>query len=218
MNYLMAIIYSIGLSIRYQFRLKIKIKECKKYYSKSLNLAICYVGFSPVTKIDRALGAGKAAFYCCAYDVVTDWRYFNPNDLHIFNKILSKLDHDVRTIALKLYSIEKNEKENLKDNGLERGVIALEFISKLMRVEDYIKTNINFYELGIIMQIVDDVLDIEEDLKFGEMNCLVSNKRDLYLNRLIDYDVHKFIEIFPKSFVLTKVLIAAQNKARILYK
>lgn len=79
-------VYSLGLSIRYQSALKIHLREYKRYFAKSFNLAICYNGFAPTGGLRSAVGAGKAAFYSCAYDVVTDWRKFNQGDFEIFKK------------------------------------------------------------------------------------------------------------------------------------
>lgn len=127
--------------------------------------------------------------------------------------MISRLDRELKEIILKLYTAEQLE-NGLQDDGLERGIMALEFVSKCMDVEEYIRSQINFDKLGIIMQIVDDVLDLEEDQSLGEMNCLLNARKSEYLKLLIEYDVDTFRKVFPRAHVLLKVLGMAQEKAR----
>lgn len=198
------------LSLWYQRTLKIKWKDRKRYWHKSVGLALCYRGFSPWNNWKSLNGAVRAGFYCCAYDVLTDWRHFSESDFQILDKLLLKLDKEPREIALKLYFMEKNN-QPLKNNGLERGVMALQFISKLMGVEEYIKSKTDFEELGTIMQIVDDAEDVEEDKKYGDMNCFFSERKNEYAKKLLNFNILKFKEIFSNSLVLVREITKAQK-------
>jgi hypothetical protein len=202
--------YTFVLSLLYQRTLKIKWKDRKRYWHKNIGLTLCYRGFSPWNNWKSLSGAARAGFYCCAYDVLTDWRHFSESDFEIFKKLFSKLDKELQEIVFKLYSTEKNN-QPLKNDGLERGIIALRFISKLMNVENYIESHTDFEELGTVMQIVDDAEDIEEDKKYGDTNCLFSERKNIYIQKLLDFNVSKFKEIFPNSSVLVKEITKAQR-------
>lgn len=202
--------YAFVLSLLYQRVLKVRWKDRKRYWHKSVGLALCYRGFSPWNNWKSVSGAVKAGFYCCAYDVLTDWRHFSEPDFKILERLLRKLNGDTREIALKLYFIEKNN-QPLKNDGLERGVMALQFISKLMGVEKYIKSKTNLEELGTIMQIVDDAEDMEEDKKYGDINCFFSERKSEYAKKLLNFNVLKFKEIFPNSLFLVNEIIKAQK-------
>jgi hypothetical protein len=137
-------------------------------------------------RVREAWRAGEAAFLCCAYDVVTDWRSFNPAACKAYEAVFRsmKLAPELQMIAIDLY--EKEISGRLEEDGLDRGYIALRFILKMMGCEkdrEVVWGDIN--EIGRLLQIVDDVLDYEQDVESGEMNCLTSGQRNVYLRKLI---------------------------------
>lgn len=173
-------------SVEYARLLKIRGNEWKRYLKKSLSLGLCYAGFSTPGRIREAWRAGEAAFLCCAYDVVTDWRHFDSTARQRFEDILHlmRLEPELQTLAMKLY--EKELFNQLEEDGLDRGYIALRFTLKMMRCEkerEAVWGDVD--EIGRLCQIVDDVLDYEQDIACGDTNCLTSVRRDLYLKQLI---------------------------------
>lgn len=187
-----------------------------RYFIKSTNFALCYIGFSPSKDFYYAFPAGKAAFLCCAYDVITDWRKFNPSYLIKYKAILASIvPTDLVELSLRLYDAEINN--DLQRDGLERGVIALVSVTRLMGVEQTLRDKTNIEELGILLQIVDDVLDYEHDLKNNELNCLMSNNANKYIGMLIekanDTEINR---LFPYGFLLKYVIRTAREKAEFL--
>jgi hypothetical protein len=203
---------SLRMGLRYQSDLEVPISHSIRYWLKCVNLAVCYRGFVVGRSLPAARKAGKAAFLCCAYDVVTDWRNFDSEAFQQFERILrGEAPAPFVDIAVRLY---RQELENrLEDDGLSRGVDALSFVSGLIGSEKHIRQNADFKHVGMILQIVDDVLDFEEDINRKECNCLLSDKDELYLSMLADFDAKYFRTLLPEGFVLHKVIKKAQKKA-----
>lgn len=200
-------------SLEYAHAIGIKRGEWKRYLKKSLSLGLCYAGFSVHGRVREAWRAGEAAFLCCAYDVVTDWRNFNPEARKAYEAVFRsmKLKPELKTIAIDLY--EKEISGRLEEDGLDRGYIALRFILKMMDCEkdrEVIWGDIN--EVGRLLQIVDDVLDYEQDIERGEMNCLTSDGRNVYLRKLIsDFNPVKTKRLFGSG---RSALVIAIERAR----
>lgn len=194
-------------NIRFCWALAIRPAEARRYFAKSFNLALCYYGLSPKFSFTAVTGAAKAAFFCCAYDVVTDWRGFAAPALKRFENILranvSSLDSK---LALDLLGTELANQ--LTHDGLSRGPAALQFVSNLMGL--HIKTE----RMGIFLQIVDDVLDVEDDFEEQQANCLFSERRDNYLQIVVDYPLVELAKSFPNGRVLMTVIRGAKTKAQ----
>ena len=202
-------------SIRYQYNLQIKLKECPRYWLKSINLALCYRGFIPNKSLKASRNAGRAAFYCCAYDVITDWQDYNENGYQWFRRLLTKdVPEHLASIAFRLYEQERSG--GLHFDGLSRGIDALEFVSGLIGSATFIRQNTNLQYLGVVMQIVDDVLDFEEDQRNAELNCLLITveQRRKHLHTLLTFDLDAFRNLFPHARVLCRVIQIAQEKAK----
>ena len=208
---------ALFFSLRHQAALRIKPKERRRYLLKSINLALCYRGFSPSKRLRCARDAGKAAFYCCAYDVVTDWRNYDKSDFQAFKHLLNReVAGNLAVIALRLYEQERNG--SLRLDGLSRGIDALEFVTKLIGSDEYIRHNLDFRNLGVVMQIVDDVLDWEDDQRNGELNCLLTSRsqQTKHLRALLAFDMQRFQRILPHATVLCRVIRSAQRKAHLM--
>lgn len=212
-----AVVTALTYSLRHQARLRITTKECHRYWLKSVNLALCYRGFSPNTNIKSAREAGRAAFYCCAYDVLTDWRKFDQSALVWFHWLLKReVPDDLAEIALKLYQQEYTD--TLQLDGLSRGIDALAFVTGLIGSDKYIKQSLDFQHLGVVMQIVDDVLDVEADRRNGETNCILKSPsiRNNHLRTLLNFDLGHFKRVLPHATVLCNVVRIAQKRARFM--
>lgn len=190
--------------------LDISANERERYLLKSLHFALYFSGFSQTGRVGELMGAARAAFLCCAYDVITDWRKFDPQYLPLFTAYLDRYaTEELKQLALDLY--RKDQNTMLEDDGLERGWIALRFIVELMGIrEQYEQQGIDIRHVGRILQIVDDVLDFEEDRNAGETNCLLSEHKTRYLLDLIESDVNT---LFPPDTPLQVAIAKAREKA-----
>ena len=199
------------MSLRHSRELQIERNERRRYFRKAMHFALYFGGFSHTGKTKEMIGAGKAAFLGCSYDVVTDWRKFDPNGLHIFKKQLEQYaTPPLCDLALELY--DKDKKNIFADDGLERGSIAFRFATEMMQVREKLERNgVNIDETGKVLQIVDDVLDYEEDVEMHETNCLVTPRRGHYLNILASTKIQNH---FAPNTPLTVVIEIARKKAQ----
>lgn len=213
MKYIIAVLVSTIYSCRNLFRLKIKPKEYLRYFKKSINLTICYTGFLEIQTIKKSFNAGKAGFLCCVYDVVTDWRNFDPTYYLVYKKILSAVaQKEIVDLALNLYVKEKNGL--ISPDGLERGEDAFKIITAFTKTEEIFIKRTDLSSLGRILQIGDDVLDFEEDIRYGETNCLATPQKYEYLRHFINTMTDKEIKrLFPRGWFLRLVLIKIRKKA-----
>jgi hypothetical protein len=173
-------------SLQYAGVLEISKGERVRYVKKAIRLALCYAGFGIPWNLSEAWKAGEAAFLSCAYDIVTDWRHFDAKARNAFESVLTDLSgFELRELAMTLY--DKDSKNQLLDDGLERGAIALRFILKTMGCETQREAAWgDLDDLGQLLQIVDDVLDYEDDEAVGDQNCLSTANRAVYLGRLLE--------------------------------
>lgn len=185
-SHIVAALSAFMLSVKYAGVLKISKSERVPYVKKAVRLALCYAGFGTHWNLREAWKAGEAAFLSCAYDIVTDWRHFDKKARGAFEDILTNLSGvELRKLALTLY--DKELKNQLSEDGLERGAIALRFILKTMGCEAQREVTWgDLDDLGELLQIVDDVLDYEDDVAAGDQNCLRTADRDAYLARLLE--------------------------------
>lgn len=185
-SHIVAALSAFIRSVQYAGVLRISKAERVRYLKKAIRLALCYAGFGTPWNLMEAWKAGEAAFLSCAYDVVTDWRHFDEKARSAFESILTDLSRsELRELALTLYDKELNNQ--LLEDGLERGAIALRFILKTMGCETQREASWgDLDDLGQLLQIVDDVFDYEDDTSAGDQNCLRTPKMDVYLGRLLE--------------------------------
>ena len=195
------------------FVLESNPSEIGRYSKKTINLSMCYAGFAQSFSLSQAVGAGHAAFLSCAYDVVTDWG--KPTELQAsYAQILhSKASLGLTRLALGL--LDRDSKGVLLEDGLERGVTALEFVLQMMRVREIFDRKCNIQKLGTNLQIIDDIIDWESDSVKGDDNCLTNtNLRETYLKQIgQDFDSQAIQRLFPYGTVLGLVIKLTQKKA-----
>jgi hypothetical protein len=113
-----------------------------------------------------------ASVCCAAYDVLTDWHGINVSNRKLLAEIVTAVvGSGLAAIALELY--DKEAAESVADDGLERGYDSIRFITGLLGSQHRIEKRFDLKRLGMALQVVDDVLDYEDDLSKGELNCLV---------------------------------------------
>src|ERR1041384_7405499 len=100
-----AAVSAFTLSIRYGHVLGIRGREWNRYLKKSVSLGLCYAGFGSPRQVRQAWKAGEAGFLCSAYDVVTDWRHFDPGARKLFEGIMRAMQLAVglQSLAMNLY-------------------------------------------------------------------------------------------------------------------
>lgn len=207
---LLSAICSSFLSVRYYRHLGIRNHEIVRYFKKSANLGLCYGAFVRPFSMRGCWSAGVAAFLTCAYDVVTDWRAFTEELRGPFEGILRHILPDWATeLTWSLYWLEVHGK--LADDGLERGVITVEVIVGLVGSREAF-LGFGMRRLGLLLQIVDDVLDLEDDTEKEELNCLTTTRRDRHLRYLRD-NMNQLLELFRRDRIMHTVVADAGKKA-----
>lgn len=216
LGYILAVIAAAtGLTdnIRYAHVLQIEPSEYRRYFRKTANISSCYAGFAQRFSLDQARGAGHAAFLTCAYDVVTDWGK-SPSLQNAFASILyARTSPELANMGLDL--LDRDTRGVLADDGLERGVVTLEFLLRMMNVRGVFARKCDIRQIGLNLQIVDDVLDYEDDVVMGDQNCLTNlERRESYLGRLkSDLSDSTLRSVFPYGKVLIYTIKLAQDKA-----
>lgn len=218
-SHIVAALSAFIRSVQYAKVLKISPSEHLRYLKKSIRLGLCYAGFGSPWNLIEAWKAGEAAFLSCAYDVITDWRHFDSKAKSSFESILNDLSQlELRELARTLYYKDLNNQ--LCNDGLERGAIALRFILKTMGCERKREATWgDLTSLGELLQIVDDVFDYEDDLADNEQNCLLTANRAVYLRRLLEElssDSCRKLFGRPSSILVLAIAYARKKGTRLL--
>lgn len=208
-----AISAGVADSLRYVHTLQVNPSELGRYFKKTTNLALCYAGFAQEFSLFQARQAGRAAFLSCAYDVVSDWHKAETLKVSYAGILNSETNPDLANLALDL--LDRDLKGNLLDDGLERGVVAVECILQAMGIRQIFDRKCDIRNLGLNLQIVDDVLDYEDDISLGDQNCLTNPRlREDYLRRLPqDFNDLELHYLFPYGGILTYAIKLARQKA-----
>ncbi len=148
----------------------------------------------------------------CAYDVASDWREEPIEFLEVFSDIV-KEESTPQLAQMAIDLFKKDIDRVLSDDGLERGIIAFKFVIMMMGVEKQFEEKIETEKLGLLLQIVDDILDHEEDTISGDWNCLNTEKKSEYIELLLSIMTdEKLKDLFPNSALLRSVVGKAKQK------
>lgn len=207
-----AALWAMNLGWQFQKDFEISITEIPKYYIKCCRLALCYGGFPKSNQpIKTAIRAGAVGFLCCVYDVATDWHGYSTEGAIALDKVLRELIHpDCHQLAIELYWRDFNNE--LGDDGLERGSMALRFAVDVMNIESQFDGT-SIAEAGALLQIVDDILDFDADRRRGEQNCLLTPRRLVHLKRFSD-NLPQLRRLFSHSPIMRFVLGKAERNAK----
>lgn len=200
---LIAALYAVLLGFRFRRELAISVHELQRYLSKSFNLGLCYGAFVKPPTIRGSVYAGRAAFLCCAYDVVTDWRSFSPYFRERFKRQLQRLVPEW-AVGLTMQLYRSDLEEALQEDGLERGIIAVKLITGVVGSEDSF-SGFGIRRLGLLLQIVDDVIDFEHDVAHEELNCLATSRGTLHL-RFLKENKQQLLHLFRGDLVMRSVI------------
>jgi len=202
---------AVYLGLLFSSRFRIRFGELNRYLRKCLNLGLCYGAFTNKWSVIAAVRAGDAAFLCCVYDVASDWRGFENEPRTQLEKVLHRFAPKSGVdLALDLFEMERTER--LSADGLERGVLALQFVAGLAGSTDKFQ-RYGIDTVGRLLQMIDDILDIEEDIAHDDQNCFLGPRRILYLAELTHFS--PFLEqVFSRSSVMLRVIEKASLKAQ----
>lgn len=207
------------LSMTRQQELGIKtlsITDAKRLIRKTDNLTQCYMGFAQNGSDREWQGAAGAAFLCAAYDLLTDWEPYkhNPDNEAIFSTFVTRIaPTELASMAIALF--QKDREQKLTNDGLERGAVAFRFVIGMMGLESHYAKLIDLDRLGLLLQIADDILDYDDDVRNGDTNCLVSPRRNDYLHMMVfEMDDVLIHQLFPHGGILAMVLKQARARAK----
>lgn len=183
------------------------------YIIKAANLAICFLGYS--------IHSGEAWFRRSAelgvlgsiFDLASDGRHFAPTAVRTFRSVVDAITAgETRRMILDLF--DRKERRQLPAQGLERGVDALRIVLSHLRVEESWPSEAKIYEVGVLCQVVDDLLDVEGDLARGELNFLRHPNSTNYIQMLMAWNYEEQFCNCPHSYALLYAIKKAKNKAK----
>src|SRR3989344_8940869 len=146
-----------------------------RLWRKSLNLFVCFLAFCDNERPEKQLrGAMLSAVLSALYDYETDWIRIENLENSLYMELLKKYvpESAARLSAEHLFLADWQN--NLSQDGLERGSVALAFYHELIAsqwLRQYPADQI--LKFGRALQIVDDLLDLKEDKAEGHTNCLL---------------------------------------------
>src|SRR3989344_8138343 len=146
-----------------------------RLWRKSLNLFVCFLAFCDNERPEKQLrGAMLSAVLSALYDYETDWIRIENLENSLYMELLKRYvpESTARLSAEQLFVADWQN--NLSQDGLERGSVALAFYHELIAsqwLRQYSADQI--IKLGRALQIVDDLLDLTEDKTKGHTNCLL---------------------------------------------
>ena len=181
---------------KYKSDLMITDEENERYTSKSKNLSLMYLWFlDPENYTDEQLDwCVKAGFLSCAYDVCSDWWKWEWFDQKFDTILQGEVSEDLQSLAMDLFN--KDVKNNLKDDWLDRWSVTMQFIWWCTGItnQDFIDMHWMWLdEMWRYLQMVDDIMDVEEDFDELEHNFLW-NKATREKN------LEDFISFFEKQY------------------
>ena len=155
----------------------------RKLFWKSARLFLSLLAFTDRSRPQKQLyRAMNAAELTAVYDFDTDWMPISRlRDSVYLNHLRRYVENvGIRYPAMKLFA--RDLSGTLSPDGLERGSVALTFYIGLIGSDwpkCYSPEKIN--EFGRSLQIIDDATDLVKDRLNGDKNCLLRERRHLYL-------------------------------------
>ncbi len=178
----------IRLLTSYKGEFDIQKHEIQRAVQKAFHLSLLYSDlFSEQFSWKEVYVLSQAGVASTLYDISSDWW----KSLSIYRwKLLFALRElgweEAAKIGIDLF--DKDIEGKLENDGLERGVTTLEYIIASGWTDFLNQMNSStVHTLGFFLQIVDDILDYEEDIKTDDTNCFRSCNADNYVSYYRDY-------------------------------
>lgn len=183
-----------------------------RYAIKAANLSLCFLGFSIHRGREALKRSAQVGMLASLFDLGSDGLHFRPSALAQLQAIVTTtVDHDTAAIIFEL--MERKRARQIQLCGLERGIDALRIITKHLQSEKMWESEAQFREVGILCQVVDDILDYENDLALGDLNFLCFEDPMPYVEKLLTWRFKEQLVASAYPSVLFKVILRAQAKA-----
>lgn len=184
-----------------------------QYCLKAGNLAVCFLGFSVQSGEASYRKSAELGALASLFDLTSDGLGYSSRAVGAFQTAVDAIvDREAQTEIMAV--LETKRQKAFRVEGLERGTSALRFIIKYFGVEHHWRSGREIAEVGILLQIVDDILDMDRDLQIGELNFLTSAAAPSHLSALLNWNYREKLSYAPHSFFLIKVIDGASCKAR----
>lgn len=193
------------------------LADGRRFVRKTVNCALCYVGLGATGSWREAWQAGRASFLSTAFDAATDWRQFDPRAVAAFDRVLTAMVADPELARLTRDLLARKRTREFSDDGLERGILALRLILGLMGSTAARERQWNgLSDVGQTLQLIDDVLDYEDDVRRGDLTSLTSARARAYLTTLVERETRGELDRWfgPGESVLLHVARRAAAEAR----
>jgi hypothetical protein len=184
--------YQLALTSAWALLPRFEVSQAKRvhYTIKAANLAVSFLGFSIDGGQEFLVRSADLGVLASLFDLSSDGMSFDREAVRRFQTIVqSTLDASTAQIIFDLLSRKKDGA--IRVHGLERGVDALHIVLKHLRADVFWKSEADVREVGILCQVVDDVLDYENDIVRGELNFLRAGDSRVYLDKLVAWDYRK---------------------------
>jgi hypothetical protein len=182
---------------------------------KAGNLSACFLGFCSANDDRNSRRSAELGLLAALFDLCSDQLAYEKSALDRFNQFADCiLDRSPAEILRDL--MDKKMRKALRNDGLDRGVGAFRVVLKHLQTEAFWEKRINVDDVGLILQIVDDVLDRSHDRRRGELNFLEHRNAANYLQRLQSWPYLKDLNPSLHPFVLFKAIGRAQRTANLL--
>lgn len=208
LSYLLTYCLAAGAAYRASRRIDVPLRTVARYTCKSGNLAVCFLGLSVHAGYAAFKRSAELGMLASLFDLVSDELRFNDRYLRYFRDVLTQtVSPEVEAVSAYLLETKKNH--SFRMSGLERGVGAFRAIIKHLESEaDW--NDFQIVRSGIMLQIVDDLLDHRQDLARDELNFVRGGEAVSHIQSFLRWD-------YRREFSESKhpmVLFAAIRRAR----
>lgn len=188
--------------------------DWSRYLKKAIFCSWCYVDITSARGLSQLAAVGEAGFLSAAFDVCTDWSQSRQLGVAHFDHLVAAYvtDPETRQLASELYRVKCAG--GFRDDGLERGIPALRLVLRAIgRASDKQQQWGSLEEVGRALQLVDDVLDVEQDRRRNELNCLLTPEGAHHARRLLAlWDDGQFQIWFGNDATVLNYVIGAAVK------
>ena len=124
------------------------------------------------------------------FDLVSDDLKYDLGARTLLKKLSNELlDSSVAELLFDLMS--RKQKGGFGLNGLERGVGAFRAVIKHLKSDAHWRDENEILSCGVLLQVVDDLLDIQHDAARGELNFMQCENSHIYISQLMQWDYRK---------------------------
>ncbi len=202
---------TLFLARRYLSEFHLSQRNRLFYSIKAANLGLCFLGYSIRSGEAYYRRSAELGVLASIFDLASDGRHFDATAVRKFRSVVDAIAND-ETARMILDLLDRKQQRQLPVHGLERGVDALRIVLSHLLVQDSWPSEAKIYDVGILCQTVDDLLDSEGDLTRGELNFLRYSDSKKYMQMLMAWDYEEQFRCCPHSFVLFYAIKKARSR------